>query len=204
MTLRIVVQLSRSTVRLPSKRQHMKQQTKAQTGPKTASPNPMEPERYALFRDAVCDLYWAENHLVKMLPKMIASASSKALKNAITKHLSETKGHVNRLEKIFEELGEKAIAKKCDAMEGLAKEGEAVIETTPDGTRARDTGIIFAAQKVEHYEIASYTGAHLLASTLGFNSVATLLQETLTEEQRTDKLLSEMVTNTLKGKPKKA
>ncbi len=204
MTLRIVVQLSHSIVRLPSKKQRMKQQTKAQAGAKATSPNPAEPELYTFFRDTVRDLYWAENHLVKTLPKMIASASSEVLKKALAKHLSETEGHVNRLEKIFEELGEKAIAKKCDAMEGLAKEGESVIETTPKGTRARETGIIFAAQKVEHYEIACYTGAHLLASTLGFNNVATLLQETQTEEQRTDKLLSEMATSILMGKSKKA
>src|SRR5690606_18129834 len=104
-----------------------------------------EPELYALFLDSVRDLYWAENHLVKALPKMIASASSTALKKAITKHLAETKTQVSRVERIFELLGEKAIAKKCDAVEGLTKDGEGMIETTPEGTLARDTGIILAS-----------------------------------------------------------
>jgi|SRR5690606_9856558 len=156
-----------------------------------------DPELYALFLDSVCDLYWAENHLVKVLPKMITSASSKALKKALTNHLAETEMQVGRVERVFELLGEKAIAKKCDAMEGLTKEGESIIETTPEGTLARDTGIILASKKVEHYEITSYAGAHQLAGKLGLEEVAALLQETITEESNASKLLSEIAEATL-------
>lgn len=170
----------------------MKKQTKTRT-PAESMPTPQtDPTLYRLFLDTVRDLYWAENHLVMVLPKMVASASSKALKNAIDKHRAETVLQVGRLEKIFELLDEKAIAKKCDAMEGLAKEGESIIEATPAGTQTRDLGMIFAAQKVEHYEIASYIGAYQLADKLGFKAVASLFQETLKEEQHTDELLSEM------------
>lgn len=151
-----------------------------------------EPELYALFLDSVRDLYWAENHLVKALPKMIASASSRALKEAITKHLAETKTQVSRVERIFELLGEKTIAKKCDAVEGLTKEGEGIIETTPEGTLARDTGIILASKKIEHYEITSYAGAHQMAGKLGLKEVAALLQETLTEESNASRVLSDI------------
>lgn len=170
----------------------MKNQTKSRTSAESLPAPQTDPMLYTLFLDTIRDLYWAENHLVKVLPKMAASASSKALKNAIDKHRGETTSQVSRLEKIFELLEEKAIAKKCDAMEGLAKEGETIIETTPAGTQTRDLGIIFAGQKVEHYEIASYIGAYQLAEKLGLKAVASVLQETLKEEQRTDALLSEM------------
>lgn len=171
----------------------MKNQKKAQTSTESLPPGlQTDASLYRLFLDTVRDLYWAENHLLMVLPKMAASASSKALKNAIDKHRAETVLQVSRLEKIFELLGEKAIAKKCDAMEGLTKEGETIIETTPAGTQTRDLGIIFAAQKVEHYEIASYIGAYQLADKLGFRAVSSLFQETLKEEQHTDVLLSEM------------
>jgi len=163
-----------------------------------------EPELYALFIDNVRDLYWAENHLVKALPKMIASASSKELKDVLTNHLTETKTHVGRIEKIFKLLDTKAIAKKCDAMEGLTKEGEVVIETTPAGTLARDTGIILASKKVEHYEITSYTGVHQLASILGFKDVGAILRETLAEETNADKLLSKIAEDKLGKIAKKA
>lgn len=150
------------------------------------------PALRALFKDAVSDLYWAENHLVKALPKMISAASSPVLKKAIESHLTETQVHVTRLEQIFELLGEKAIAKKCDAMEGLSKEAEGIVEETPGGTATRDVGIILASQKVEHYEIASYGGLHQLALTLGLDEVAGLLAQTLEEEKNADQKLSEV------------
>ncbi|MGM9478108.1 YciE/YciF ferroxidase family protein [Pedobacter sp. GSP4] len=145
-----------------------------------------------LFTDSICDLYWAENHLVKALPKMISAATSPALKQAIQSHLAETEGHVARLEQVFELLGEKAVAKKCDAMEGLTKEAEGIVEETPAGTATRDVGIILAAQKVEHYEIASYGGLHQLALTLGLDEVAALLAQTLEEEKNADDNLSQV------------
>ncbi|MBK1440228.1 ferritin-like domain-containing protein [Parapedobacter sp. ISTM3] len=181
----------------------MKTKTNPETAAKTGTLDNAEPTLHTLLLDTVRDLYWAENHLIKALSKMSASASSEALKKAITKHLNETKTQVGRLEKIFEMLGEKAVAKKCDAMEGLTKEGEAIIETTPAGTQTRDVGIIFASKKVEHYEIASYLGAYQLATTLGLSEVGEQLQETLQEEQQTDKLLAEMVGEMLAGTTEK-
>lgn len=143
-----------------------------------------------LLTDSIKDLYWAENHLVKALPKMVKSASTPELVDAISNHLEQTRTHVERLEQVFELLGKKPQAKKCDAMEGLTKEGEGVIEDTDQGTPARDLGIIMASQKVEHYEISAYTGLIKLSNKLGLPDVAAILSTTLTEEQESDALLS--------------
>lgn len=143
-----------------------------------------------LFTDSIKDIYWAENHLVKSLPKMINAAASAELQGALSDHLEVTEGHVSRLENVFELLGKKAQAKKCDAMEGLSKEGEGIIESTDSGTEARDQGIIMAAQKVEHYEIATYGGLAQLAKTLGYNDISGILEETLAEEKEADQLLT--------------
>ncbi|MBE9583352.1 ferritin-like domain-containing protein [Mucilaginibacter sp. JRF] len=151
-----------------------------------------------LFKDGIMDIYWAENHLVKNLPKMIAAATSKDLKKAIENHLEETKTHVARLEDIFGLLNEKVLAKKCDAMEGLTKEGEGIIESTEAGTDARDIGIILASQKVEHYEIATYGGLAALATHLGLVDVAGLLNNTLTEENTADKKLTDVTKTIIK------
>ncbi|MDY0906386.1 ferritin-like domain-containing protein [Pedobacter sp. CFBP9032] len=150
------------------------------------------PALQELFTDGIRDLYWAENHLVKNLPKMISAATSPALVSAIEAHLEETKTHVSRLEQIFELLGEKAIAKKCDAMEGITKEGEGIVEETEPCTATRDVGIILASQKVEHYEIASYGGLAQLATTLGLSDVAEILKQTLAEEKSADVKLSDV------------
>ena len=143
-----------------------------------------------LFTDSIKDIYWAENHLVKSLPKMVNASSSTELQAALSDHLELTEEHVSRLEEIFELLGKKAMAKKCDAMEGLTKEGEGVIENTDSGTEARDQGIIMAAQKVEHYEIATYGGLAQLAKTLGYNDISGILERTLAEEKEADQLLT--------------
>jgi ferritin-like metal-binding protein YciE len=145
-----------------------------------------------LFTDEVKDIYWAEKHLVKALPKMEEAATSEELRKAFATHLDQTQGHVARLEKVFELLDEKAEGKKCDAMEGLVQEGEGIIEDTEDGTATRDVGLILAAQKVEHYEIATYGGLTQLAKTLGRIDIADLLGETLSEEKETDELLTEI------------
>ncbi|MET3980496.1 ferritin-like metal-binding protein YciE [Mucilaginibacter sp. UYP25] len=158
----------------------------------TASPEKTDTGLLELFKDGIMDIYWAENHLIKNLPKMIAAASSADLKAAIENHLEETKGHVSRLEEIFGLLDEKIIAKKCDAMEGLTKEGEGIVESTEAGTDARDVGIIMASQKVEHYEIATYGGLAALAKTLGLTDVAAILEQTLTEEKTADDKLTEV------------
>ena len=143
-----------------------------------------------LFTDSIKDIYWAENHLVKALPKMAKAASSKELSKAILTHLEQTKGHAERLQQVFESLGKKPQAKKCDAMEGLVMEGEGVIEDTDAGTPARDLGIIMASQKVEHYEITAYNGLIKLANKLGLNDVADVLSQNLAEEQQSDEILA--------------
>jgi ferritin-like metal-binding protein YciE len=144
----------------------------------------------ALFTDEIKDIYWAEKHLVKALPKMKKAATSPELQDAFENHLKQTEVHVARLEEVFNLLNEKAMAKKCDAMEGLVQEGERIIDDTEEGTSTRDAGLILAAQKVEHYEIASYGGLAQLAKTLGREDVKNMLGQTLAEEKETDQLLT--------------
>ena len=141
------------------------------------------------------DIYWAEKKLVKTLPKMAKAATSAELKNTFSDHLEITKGHVTRLEKAFGLLNEKIQAKKCEAMEGLTKEGEEIIEDTKQGTLTRDVGLIMAAQKVEHYEIATYGSLAQLAKTLGKNELADLMLKTLGEEKQADVLLTSIAEN---------
>lgn len=160
----------------------------------------VEPALYELFMDGIRDIYWAENHLLKVLPKMLNAASSPGLRSAIEQHLAETEGQVSRLEQIFELLKERVIAKKCDAMEGLSKEGEAIIESTEEGTATRDAGIILASQKVEHYEIAAYGGLTQVAATLGMEEVATLLEASLQEEKNADSSLTDIAENNINFK----
>jgi ferritin-like metal-binding protein YciE len=144
----------------------------------------------AFFKDEIKDIYWAEKHLVKTLPKMAKAATSSELKQAFTNHLEETKVHVERLEQVFELLEEKAQAKKCEAMDGITKEGDGIIEETEAGTSTRDVGLILAGQKVEHYEISTYGGLAQLARNLGQNAIAELLEQTLEEEKTADQLLT--------------
>ncbi len=147
------------------------------------------------FYDELKDIYWAEKHLVRTLPKMKKAATSTELQNAFNDHLETTKVHVTRLEQVFEILGKKAQAKKCDAMAGITTEGEGIIEETEKGTATRDVGLILAAQKVEHYEIATYGGLTTLAKTLGYDEVAGILHQTLEEEKEADELLTEIAEN---------
>ena len=145
-----------------------------------------------LFTDSLKDIYWAEKHLTKTLPKMKKKATTDELKSAIEEHLAQTEEHVSRLEKVFEMCGKKAQAKKCDAMEGLTKEGDSIVEETEANTMTRDAGIIMAAQKVEHYEIATYGTLVQLAKTLGMNDAADLLHKTLDDEKQADEKLTEI------------
>lgn len=147
------------------------------------------------FKDELKDIYWAEKHLVKTLPKMAKAATSEELKAAFTDHLEVTNTHVSRLEEVFGLLGEKAQAKKCEAMEGITKEGEGIIEETEAGTSTRDVGLILAAQKAEHYEISTYGGLAQLATTLGLEEVAGILQSTLEEEKEADMSLTAIAEN---------
>jgi ferritin-like metal-binding protein YciE len=149
-----------------------------------------------LFVDSLKDIYWAEKALTKALPKMAKNATNENLINALDQHLIVTEEQVSRLEEVFESLGEKATAKKCDAMEGLIKEGEGMLEETEPGA-VRDAAIISAAQKIEHYEIASYGTLVAFANTLGEENASGLLQETLTEEKEADVALTEAAYNTI-------
>ena len=144
------------------------------------------------FHDEIKDIYWAEKKLVQTLPKMAKAATSEDLKTAFTEHLAQTKEHVSRLEQVFELLGHKPVAKKCDAMEGITEEGASIIEDTEDGTSTRDVALILAGQKAEHYEIATYGGLAQIAKTLGHNDVAKILATTLQEEKKTDELLTRL------------
>ena len=150
-----------------------------------------------LFIDELKDIYWAEKHLTKALPKMRKASTSEELAQAFEDHLGVTEEHVSRLEEVFELMEEPARAKKCDAMEGLVKEGEGIIEDTDEGTATRDAGLIMAAQKVEHYEIATYGSLVQLAKTLGRDDVAEILQSTLNEEKEADELLTNIAVSTI-------
>lgn len=141
--------------------------------------------------DGLKDIYWAEKALVKNLPKMAKNATSKKLTQAINKHLEETQNHVTRLEDVFKALGEKAKAEKCDAMDGLLKEAEGILEETEPGA-VRDAAIIAAAQKVEHYEIASYGTLATYAKHLDEPEAMELLVATLNEEKNCDLDLTEL------------
>lgn len=149
-----------------------------------------------LFEDSLKDIYWAEKALTKALPKMAKNATSENLKTAIEEHLVVTQEQVARLEKVFEIIGKKAVAKKCDAMEGLIKEGEGIMEETELGP-VRDAGIIAASQKIEHYEIATYGTLCAFAKTLGEEEAAQLLEATLAEEKEADVTLTEAAYNTI-------
>ena len=149
------------------------------------------------FVDGLKDIYWAEKALTKALPKMQKAATSDQLKTAFGDHLAQTQEQVSRLEQVFEAMGIKAQAKKCDAMEGLIKESQSIIEETEKGSMTRDVALIMAAQKVEHYEIATYGGLAQLAKTLGMEDAKNLLGQTLQEEKDTDTLLTEIAENNI-------
>lgn len=148
-----------------------------------------------LYLEELKDLYSAENQLVKALPNMASAATSPDLKTGFKKHLEQTREHVARLEQIGEEMGEKLTGKTCKGMEGLIKEGKELIDEDP-GDEELDAGLISAAQRVEHYEIAGYGCVRTYAKLLGQTSATSLLEQTLVEEKETDKkltLLSEKI-----------
>lgn len=147
-----------------------------------------------LFVDSLKDIYWAEKALTKALPKMAKNSTTPKLTEAINGHLKVTENQVVRLEEVFASIGEKAVAKKCDAMDGLIKEGESIMEETQPGA-VRDAGIIAASQKIEHYEIATYGTLAAFARTLGEDKAVGLLEQTLTEEKEADKALTEAAYN---------
>src|SRR5580700_1948031 len=144
-----------------------------------------------LYIDELRDIYNAETQLVKALPKMAKAATSDELRSGFEEHLEQTRGHVSRLEQIFEDLDEKPSGKKCAGMEGLVKEGGELIKSEFEG-EVKDAGLIGAAQRVEHYEIAAYGTVRAFAELLGDRNAVDRLSQTLEEERETDKKLTQL------------
>ncbi len=147
------------------------------------------------FLDQLKDIYYAEQKITQSLPKMQEAATTQDLKEAFEDHLHQTQRHVKRLEKAFESLGKTPEGEKCEAIEGIAREVDTIINETEEGTLTRDAALIIAAQKVEHYEIATYGGLLQLAITMELHEVADLLDRTLVEEEDTDARLTEIAEN---------
>ena len=178
--------------------------TKLSRGAKKISAGPAENKMkkgenlfHDLFIDGLKDVYWAEKYLTKNLPKVIKAATSDELKAAIEEHLQETEGQVQKLERVFELLGEKVQAKKCDAMEGLVDEVSSCIEDTEKGTYTRDAGLIVCAQKVEHYEIAAYGSLTEFAKVMNHLEAAEILGDILNEEKAADEKLNALATTSI-------
>lgn len=166
----------------------------AKTSAKTPAKAGAAKDLRELFEDQLKDIYWAEKALTKAIPKMIKNATSPELIDALTDHLEVTEDQVMRCEEIFASIDKKAVAKKCEAMEGLLKEGTGIIESTEKGI-VRDAGIICASQKIEHYEIATYGTLLSWARQLGESEAASLLEETLNEEKDADTTLTDIAEN---------
>lgn len=191
----------------PANNSSNKRDSKSSSNPKPSqsSSNPKSSESssnmkssqlMSLFEDGLKDVYWAEKALTKAIPKMAKNATSKELVEALTSHLAETKEQVSRLEQVFESFGKKAVAAKCEAMAGLIKEAEDIMEECETGSMC-DAGIILAAQKVEHYEIATYGTLRQFAETLGLTEAATLLESTLKEEKSADAKLTKIAVSAI-------
>ena len=155
---------------------------------------------YQFFVDHLKDIYWAEKKLVKALPKMSKAASSDELVQAFDNHLEETKVHIDRLEEIFSIIDEEIDTNKSHTMAGILDDAEDIIDETIKGTAQRDVGLIFAGQKAEHYEIATYGGMKQLAKVLGYPNAVDLLEKTLIEEKKADELLSSIAENSVNQK----
>lgn len=181
-----------TTVKAPAK-------TAAKASAKTPAKKGAAKELKDLFEDSLKDIYWAEKALLKALPTMMKNATDEKLKNAIDNHITETEGQIERLEECFKAIGKKAQAKKCDAMQGLLDEGKSIMEETEPGT-VRDAGIIAAAQKVEHYEIATYGTLAAFAKVLQEEDCLKHLLSTLEEEKKCDELLTKVADTNLNSK----
>jgi ferritin-like metal-binding protein YciE len=173
----------------------MKKQSDNKSRSNSGNGSPAEEAFRKLFEDGLKDMYWVEKKLTKALPKMIKNASSEELAAALEEHLDVTMEQVSGVEQVFELLGKKPVAKRCIAMEGIIQEGEEGMEET-DGM-VRDAGIICSAQKVEHYEIATYGSLCAFANTLGLTEAAEILKKILDEEKEADMKLSEIAESTV-------
>jgi ferritin-like metal-binding protein YciE len=147
------------------------------------------------FTDQLKDIYYAEQQLLKAIPKLAQASTTEELEDAFNDHLKQTERHVKRLEKVFQTIGKKPEGKKCEAMDGLIRESDTITKETKEGSMTRDVALIIAAQKVEHYEIATYGGLVQLAMTMGLHRAADILDKTLMEEEDTDALLTEIAEN---------
>ncbi|MGO8816498.1 MAG: ferritin-like domain-containing protein [Terriglobia bacterium] len=156
-----------------------------------------------LYVEELKDAYDAENQIVKALPKLIKATSTPQLREALEDHLQQTRGHVQRLEQIFESLGEPAKAKKCDGLRGILEEGEKTISDGEQGP-VLDAGLIAGAQRVEHYEMAAYGSLKTWARQLGDNQAVRLLEQTLNEEKEADRKLTEIATSSVNAEASKA
>jgi ferritin-like metal-binding protein YciE len=148
-----------------------------------------------LFKEQLKDIYWAEKHLLKAMPKMKEAASTPTLREAMADHMKETENQIERLEKVFEKLGMKNEGKKCEAMAGLLEEADEILDEFKNGKYVKDAAIIMAAQKIEHYEIATYGTLCNMAKIMGNDNVTQLLEETLKEEKHADELLTKIAVN---------
>ncbi len=173
--------------------------TASKSAAKTPAKKGAAKELKDLFEDSLKDIYWAEKALLKALPVMMKNATDEKLKKAIDNHITETEEQIDRLEECFKALGKKAQAKKCDAMQGLLDEGKSIMEETEPGT-VRDAGIIAAAQKVEHYEIATYGTLAAFAKVLQEEDCLKHLLATLEEEKKCDELLTKVADTNLNSK----
>jgi len=151
----------------------------------------------AFFIESLKYIYWVEKHLTHVIPNMIKAAASGELQEVLEEHLEVTKDQVTQVEKVFEMIGQKPSAKKCNAMEALTKEAEWIIQETEDGTMIRDVAIIMASQKVEHYEIATYGTLARLATIMGREDIARLLLDILDEEKEADMTLTGVAENNI-------
>jgi ferritin-like metal-binding protein YciE len=165
--------------------------TKSTAGASQSDQNDLTSKLGKLFEEQLKDIYWAEKALTKAIPKMIKKTSSQELIDALESHLAETEEHVKRAEEVFSILGKEPKAKKCEAMDGLIKEAEEIMEESDEGPM-RDAGIIAASQKVEHYEIASYGTLRTFASILGLDEAVEILESTLEEEKNADAKLTDV------------
>lgn len=187
---------SKSSTGTTSTKKSTTTKTTANKGRKVKAKSTAAEELRELYHDSLKDIYWAEKALLKALPKMAKNATTESLITAINEHIAVTEEQVARLEKVFELAGKKAVAKKCEAMDGLIKEGNDILESTEAGP-VRDAGIIAASQKIEHYEIATYGTLCAFAKTLGEDEAAALLHETLEEEKEADETLTEAAYNNI-------
>jgi ferritin-like metal-binding protein YciE len=171
-------------IKKPLKNIFMK--TQSLTGAFTAPETAVNSKLMKLFVIQLQDMYWAEQKLVRTLPKLEKDATSMSLKDVFNNNLRQTKIHVSRLENVFEIIGEKVCSSKCLAMVGIIDEAQDIIDQTDEGTAQRDAGLIFAGQKIEHYKIGTYGGLISVAQTLGFNDVADIFRQSLIDEKSAD------------------